>query len=106
MDKVKKWDATTLGKLVRGMKNQPDWPPGVVEELLGAVETRNYLANHFLREYFVVRPSEEAREEAAETLGNVSSRLDDLQEALDQHLKAVGSGCPTSTNWTRKLSPD
>ena len=89
-DRVTKWDGTTLGALVRGLKSQDHWPEGMVESLEQAVETRNYLAHHFLREYFVVTPSEKVKKQATGQLANVSTRLEDLQEALEAHLRLLG----------------
>lgn len=89
-DKITKWDGTTLGQLVRGLKTQGHWPEGMVESLEQAVEARNYLAHHFLREYFVVTPSERIRQQATEQLAHVSVRLEDLKEALEAHLRSLG----------------
>ena len=90
MDKITKWDQTTAGAIVRGLKSQAHWPDGTIESLEEAVDTRNYLAHHFLREYFMVTPSEEVRSRAAEQLANVSVRLENLQEALEAHLRSLG----------------
>ena len=90
MDKITKWDGTTLGQVVRGLKSQAHWPEGLIESLEQAVETRNYLAHHFLREYFVVAPSERAREQATDQLAHVSARLEDLEEALEDYLRSLG----------------
>jgi len=90
MDKVTKWDGTTLGQIVRGLKSQEHWPEGMTESLEQAVETRNYLAHHFLREYFTVAPSEMVREQATDQLAHVSARLEDLEEALEAHLRSLG----------------
>jgi hypothetical protein len=90
MDKIIKWDNTTAGAIVRGLKSQAHWPDGMIDSLQEAVETRNYLAHHFLREYFMVTPSEEIRDRAAEQLAEVSVRLEDLQEALEAHLWSLG----------------
>ena len=89
-DRVTKWDGTTLGQLVRGLKTQGHWPEGMIESLEQAVETRNYLAHHFLREYFVVTPSERVRQQARKQLARVSARLEDLEEALEAHLRSLG----------------
>lgn len=50
----------------------------------------NYLAHHFLREYFTVAPSERVREQATDQLAHVSARLEDLEEALEAHLRSLG----------------
>ena len=51
-----------------------------------AVEMRNYLAHHLLREYFVVAPSETNRGKVLEELAGVHAVAivldDDLQERL------------------------
>jgi hypothetical protein len=90
MDKVWRWDGTTFGKLVRGLKSQGHWPDGMIDSLEAAVQTRNYLAHHFLRNYFMVAPSEKIKEQATSQLANVSARLEDLQEALEDHLRSLG----------------
>ena len=90
IDRLAKWDGTTLGQVVRGLKSQTHWPEGMIKSLEQAVETRNYLAHHFLREYFVVAPSERIRDQATDQLAHVSARLQDLQEALDAHLRSLG----------------
>jgi len=77
-DRITKWDGTTLGQLVRGLKTQGHWPEGMIESLEQGVEARNYLAHHFLREYFVVTPSERVRQHATEQLAHVSARLEHL----------------------------
>jgi hypothetical protein len=56
MEMVAKWDGTAFGQLMRGMKNQSHWPEGLLDKLLEAVNVRNYLAHHFLREYFMAAP--------------------------------------------------
>jgi hypothetical protein len=88
--KVEKWDGTTFGKVVRGLKSQTHWPDGMVDDLEGAVATRNYLAHHFLREYFLVTPSDRVREQAAVQLANVSTRLERLGQAVEAHLRSLG----------------
>jgi hypothetical protein len=90
LDRITKWDGTTLGQLVRGLKSLSHWPEGMIESLEQAVETRNYLAHHFLREYFAVAPSKRVKEQATDQLAHVSVRLEDLQEALDAHLCSLG----------------
>lgn len=94
MDKIIKWDRTTLGSIVRGLKSQAHWPDGMIDSLKEAVYARNYVAHHFLREYFLVAPSEKVREQAAKELANLSVRLDELQEVLAAHLSlACRSRC-------------
>jgi hypothetical protein len=90
MDKITKWDATTAGKIVRGLKSQPHWPDGMIDSLEQAVQTRNYLAHHFLREYFLVTPSERIRDQTTEQLADVSAQLENLQNALEAHLHSLG----------------
>lgn len=70
MDMVAKWDSTTLGQLMRGMKNQQHWPDELPDKLLEAVMIRNYLAHHFLREYFMAAPSRSNVDNAANQLAN------------------------------------
>ncbi|MGI8515138.1 MAG: hypothetical protein ACR2NT_08330 [Acidimicrobiia bacterium] len=90
MAKVEKWDATTLGDLMRGMRTQSHWPDGLVDRLLKAVKVRNYLAHHYLREYFIVTPSEANRERAAQELADLSVWLEQLIGDLDDHTRSLG----------------
>jgi hypothetical protein len=90
MAKVEKWNGTTLGELMRGMKNQTHWPIGLVDKLMKAIDHRNYLAHHYLREYFVIKPSEQNRERAARELAAVSVFLEELIDELDAHAAALG----------------
>ena len=90
LDRVAKWDGTTLGAIVRGLKSQGHWPEGMMEFLEQAVDARNYLAHHFLREYFMVAPSERVKEQATDQMAHMSAQLDDLEEALEAHLRSLG----------------
>jgi hypothetical protein len=83
MDKVWKWDGTTFGKLVRGLRSQDHWPEGMIEPLEEAVQTRNYLAHHFLRSYFMVTASEKIKEQATSRLASVSVLLIDADPTGD-----------------------
>ena len=82
-------DGTTFGKLVRGMKTQDHWPDGLVNELEGAVELRNYLAHHFLREFFLASPSREHTDTAMESMLTWSLRLEALDNALTDHIATL-----------------
>jgi hypothetical protein len=75
---------------MRGLKSQTHWPDGFIGEFEEAVRARNYLAHHFLQEYCLVAPSESVVEQATEQLAGVSNRLDNLQEALEAHLRSLG----------------
>lgn len=90
MEMVAKWDGTTFGQLMRGMKNQSHWPEGLLDKLLEAVKIRNYLAHHFLREYFMAAPSQENLEDASNQLAELSVWLEKLDEELDAHLESLG----------------
>jgi hypothetical protein len=90
MEMVAKWDGTTFGKLMRGMKNQSHWPEGLLDKLLEAVKIRNYLAHHFLREYFMATLSRENLENASDQLAELSVWLEKLDEELDAHLESLG----------------
>lgn len=89
MQKVEAWNRTTFGQFMRGMRNQSDWPDGLVERLLTAVDSRNYLAHHFLREYFMVEPTEENRDRALQDLAELFAWLDRLASDLDEHLRTL-----------------
>ena len=90
--KVEKWDGTTFGNILRGIKSQSHWPEGLIDELESAVRARNYLARHFLREYFVHVPSDELTDQAGGQLAHVSARLARLEERLEGHLRSLGIG--------------
>ncbi|WP_409183808.1 hypothetical protein F9C11_05445 [Amycolatopsis sp. VS8301801F10] len=66
----------------RGLRTQPHWPDSAVPEVDGAVEARNHLAHHFLREYFLVAPSEAHREDAIDMLARIANRLDEYSRTL------------------------
>jgi hypothetical protein len=88
--KVDKWNGTAFGQMLRGMKNQEHWPPQLIQELLEAVDIRNYLAHHFLREYFLAVASHENREIAAQKLADLSVRLEHLMAKVDRHTQSLG----------------
>lgn len=90
MTKVEKWNATSFGELMRGMRTQTHWPDGLVDKLLKAVEIRNYLAHHYLREYFMVAPSKANRERAAQELADLSVWVEQLIDELDNHIRSLG----------------
>lgn len=87
---VARWDGTTFGQLMRGMKNQEHWPEGLVDKLLEAVDIRNYLAHHFLREFFMAVPSQENLHDASSQLADLSVWLEELASELDAHLISLG----------------
>lgn len=88
--KVEKWNGTTFGDLLRGLRTQPHWPPDLLDQLDRALEARNYLAHHFLREYFVLKPSVDARDRATAQLAEIARRQEMLQDELDAHLRSIG----------------
>lgn len=88
--RIEKWDGTTFGDLVRGMKNQPHWPGGMIEDLEQAVLLRNHLAHNFLREFFSAAPSPENFERATEQLLSWNERLETLDSNLEEHARAIG----------------
>lgn len=87
---VEKWDGTTFGALVRGMQTQGHWPPGMTEDLAQVVELRNYLAHHFLREFFLAAPSPENFRQGSEQLLAWSREVDALDERLRIHAELLG----------------
>ncbi|NIK54648.1 hypothetical protein [Kribbella shirazensis] len=62
----------------------------MLDQLDGALEARNYLAHQFLREYFVLKPSVDARDRATAQLAEIARRQEKLQSELDIHLRSVG----------------
>lgn len=94
MEKVEAWNRTTFGQFMRGMRTQSHWPDGLVERLLTAVDSRNYLAHHYLREYFMVERTEESRDRALQDLAELSAWLDEVAGELDQHLRTLGTEVP------------
>lgn len=87
--KVEKWDGTTFGSLVRGMKEQEHWPNGLVQDLLQAVELRNHLAHNFLREFFLAEPSQDNYQRGADQLIEWHERVDQLDADLEAHIAAM-----------------
>jgi hypothetical protein len=59
-------------------------------ELLRAVETRNYLAHHFLREFLMAVPSQKNLHDASSQLADLSVWLEELDAELDAHLASLG----------------
>ena len=94
MERVAAWNRTTFGQFMRGMRNQSHWPDGLLERLLTAVDSRNYLAHHYLREYFMVERTEENRDRALQDLADLSAWLDELARELDEHLRTLGIEVP------------
>lgn len=88
--RVEKWNSTTFGALVRGMKNQNHWPAGMGDELEQAVALRNHLAHHFLREFFLVAPSTEHFEDGVQQLLDWSLKVEDLDDRLMKHARKLG----------------
>lgn len=75
--KLERWNATTLGQQLRGLKSQRlNWPPGLVDDLELAIDTRTYLAHHFFIEYFIILPGQHAQDQALDFLANVHAALD------------------------------
>lgn len=90
MERVERWNSTTLGSLWRGLRTHDHWPDGMIAEVDQAVTARNYLAHHFLREYFLVRPSTEHRENALDQLATIANRLDALIAGMEAHSRTLG----------------
>jgi hypothetical protein len=88
--KVEKWDGTTFGALVRGMKGQAHWPEGMAQDLEQAVALRNHLAHNFLREFFLTEPSEANFERGTQQLLDWSLKVDDLDDRLRIHAHTLG----------------
>ncbi len=57
---------------------------------LWACRSHGSSTHHFLRNYFLVAPSEKNQEQATKQLAEVSARLEDLQEGLEAHLRFLG----------------
>jgi hypothetical protein len=88
--KLDKWDGTTFGQIVRGIRTQSHWPHGLLERLLEAVEVRNYLSHHFLREFFMAVQSGPNNERAVQQLASLSDWVEELENDLECHLRSVG----------------
>jgi len=86
---VEKWDGTTFGSLVRGMKEQEHWPNGIVDDLLQAVELRNRLAHNFLREFFLAEPSQANYQRGADQLIEWHAKVDQLDADLQAHVATM-----------------
>lgn len=88
--KVQKWDATTFGALYRGMKQQDHWPERLIWKVGQAVELRNYLAHHLLREFFLTAESQANYERGANRLIRWLQLVSDLDAELELHAKSLG----------------
>ena len=62
----------------------------IADKLLEAVEIRNYLAHHFLREFFMAVPSEENLHDASSQLADLSVWLEELDAELDRSCRNSG----------------
>lgn len=65
---IKKWDHTTFGDLVRGLKSQGHFDEDLRWKLDQLIQLRNHVAHNFLREFFVTE----------RTLANFRRGLDSL----------------------------
>jgi hypothetical protein len=90
--KLEKWNSTTLGQLLRGLKTQPHWPPTLVEQAARGGR-RSQLPGASL-------PSRVLRRRALETQpgyrdagarGSVDLARE-LSDELDAHLATLGLG--------------
>lgn len=88
--KIDKWNATTLGQHWRAMKSEDHWPAGMVAAVDALLEVRNWLAHHFLREYALIQPSEQHRQETVDLLRAIADRVDNLVDAMEAHARAMG----------------
>ena len=84
---MERYNARTVDERNR---SQDHWPDGLVDKLLEAVDVRNYLAHHYLREYFVVVPAAANRDRAAQELADLSVWVEDLIGELDEHVRLLG----------------
>lgn len=98
--KVEAWDGSTLGQLWGGMRNQKHWPAGLVEEIDWVLLLRNKLAHKFLREYFLVTPSQEAFDSVTADLADWAVRVEAVGAALGERIDSLGG-----TGWD-ELSDD
>ena len=100
---VAKWDGTTFGALDAELGPGLHWPEDLLDKLLEAVKIRNYLAHHFLREYFMAVPSQENLEDASNQLADLSVWLEKLDEELDAHLESLGIETSSSLDASTKV---
>ena len=98
METVEAWNRTTLGQFMRGLRTQSHWPDGLVQRLLTAIESRNYLAHHYLREYFTVERTREDRDRTLQDFAELSAWLDELTRDLDQHLRTLDIEVPDDSD--------
>ena len=92
---IDKWDGTTFGTMWRGMRTQDHWPTDLVDDVDQAVQLRNHLAHHFLREFFSARKTPGNFERGTQQLIEWSVRMDGLEMKLDAHLQMLGVAAPT-----------
>ena len=94
METVEAWNRTTFGHFMRVLRTQSQWPDDLVERLLTAVDSRNYLAHHYLREHFTMVRTQAYTDRALQDLAELSAWLDRLTRDLDEHLRTPGSEAP------------
>jgi hypothetical protein len=90
MAKVEQWTNTTMGSLLRGLKSDPHWPEGLVDEMEQGLIARNWLAHQFFKEYGIIVASPEVVDDALDTLANISVSLQALEDRLQEHLLTLG----------------
>ena len=96
----------TLGTLIRKVKDRRELPIDVVDELCEILSQRNYLAHHFLREYFIIVPSERVRDQAVDKLAETATRLESLEAALEDHLRRLGVPSPDDLDLQTRAAID
>lgn len=72
------------------MRAQAHWPAGLVERLEWVVDLRNFLAHYYLCELFVLQPTPELYEHAAEELVRWSNHVEQVDHELESHGETPG----------------
>jgi hypothetical protein len=93
LEAIKKWDHTTFGDLVRGLKGQGHFDEDLRWKLDQLVELRNHVAHNFLREFFVAehRPANYRR--GLESIHRWQLLVEELNHDLERYVDgAFGDG--------------
>lgn len=86
LEAMKKWDRTTFGDLVRGLKSQGHFEEDTRWKLGQLLELRNHVAHNFLREFFVVKGSPVHYREGLSTIERWQALVQDLDEDLTAYI--------------------
>lgn len=86
LEAMKKWDKTTFGDLVRGLKSQGHFDEDLRWKLDQLVELRNHIAHNFLREFFAAERGAANYKRGLAAIDRWQELVQDLDEELSRYL--------------------